>query len=59
MQGLSEDLARSRIRDLESCSAARRPEVEAAFRRYRHRRRGLAWDRLSLWAAQRAERARR
>lgn len=59
MQGLQEQLAKARHRDLELRSAAYRPEVEAALRRYRRRRRALAWDRLSRWAADRAERARR
>lgn len=59
MQGLQEQLVRARHRDIELRSAAYRPEVEAALREYRRRRRALAWDRLSRWAAERAEHARR
>lgn len=59
MQGLSEQLARSRIRDFELRSAAHRPEIAAARRSYRRRKRALAWERLSRWAATRAEHARR
>lgn len=59
MQGLQEQLLESRRRDLELRSAAYRPEVEDAVRRYRRRRRALVWDRLSRWAAGRAEHARR
>jgi len=59
MQGLQEQLLESRRRDLELRSAAYRPEIEAAVRRYRRRRRALAWDRLSRWAAGRAAHARR
>lgn len=66
MHGLQEQLATSQHRDVELRSAAYRPEVEAARRKYRYRRRAIAWERLSRsgdwlsrWAADRAEHARR
>lgn len=57
MEGLTEQIAAARLRELEGLAQPGRLAVAAAKRAYQSRRRALAWERLAGWASGRAAKA--